>query len=273
MIMNLIQDRIAGLEGNMGISFINLESGQKFFCGNCDVFPASGTVKLMTLIACFKAFEEHKMERNSVHVLRKKEIVLPKGEPSYGILQFFEEGLKLTMIDLCRIMIVVADNQACNILIEKLGMEYINQTFNEFGYSNMCVNRKIFEYDMISKGKNNTISIKEMANILERMYKGQIVSPAASEEMLKLMEKHQRSNILPYLFNENARIAHQTGYDMDAIIDGGILYFDTPFVLSMAASQTDVRKAQAVMRDITQICYEETQRKRLAEFSYSNRKK
>lgn len=268
MIMNSIQDRIAGLEGNMGISFINLQSNQKFFCGNCDVFPASGTVKLMTLIACFKAFEEHKVERNSVHVLRKRDIILPACEPSYGILQFLEEGLKLTMIDLCRIMIVVADNQACNILIERLGMDYINNTFEEFGYSHMRVNRKIFDYNMIQKGKDNTISIKEMATILERMYKGQIVSAAASEEMLKLMEKHQRSNILPYLFKENARIAHQTGYDMNAIIDGGILYFDTPFVLAMAASQTDIRKAQAVMRDITQICYEETQRNYLSEFRY-----
>ena len=266
MMMNAIQDRIAGLEGNIGISFTNLQNGQRFFCGNCDIFPASGTVKLMTLIACFRAFEEHKLERNSIHILNKRDIMLPPDEPCYGILQFLEEGLKLTLIDLCRLMIVIADNQACNILIDRLGVTYINQTFCELGYPQMRVNRKVFDYNKIQKGKDNTISIKEMATILERMYKGQIVSPAASAEMLQLMEQHQRTSILPYLFKENARIAHQTGFDMNAIIDGGILYFEKPFVLVMAASQTDTRKAQAVMRDITQICYEGTQNEFLSKF-------
>ena len=42
---------------------------------------------------------------------------------------------------------------------------------------------------------------------------------------------------------------------MNIIIDGGIVLTENPFVLVMAAQDTDIRKAQTIMRDITQICY------------------
>lgn len=258
MIMNAIQDRISSQEGDIGICFINLETGQRFFCGNCDVFPASGTVKLMTLVECFKAFEEHRLQPEEIYCLNEKDKMYTDG-PCYGILHFLDDGLKLTMMDLCKLMVIVADNQACNILIDRLGMDAINRTFYSLGYPNMRINRKIFDEEKIARGVDNVVSVKEMATLFERLYRGQLVSPEASCRMIELMEKHQRTSILPYLFKETAKIAHQTGFDEDTIIDGGILYFDTPFVLTMAASKTDIRKAQTIMRDITQICYEETQ--------------
>ena len=61
--------------------------------------------------------------------------------------------------------------------------------------------------------------------------------------------------MIPYIFKETVPIAHITGFDEDIIIDGGIVLTEKPFILVMAAQDTDIRKAQTIMRDITQICH------------------
>lgn len=257
MIMTSITDRIANVQGDFGINYINLNNGQRLFCGNCHMFSASGAAKLMVLIQCFKEIEENKIAFEETYRLKKSDYIVDD-EPTYGALNYLHEGIELTIEDLCNLMITVSDNMAFNILVDVLGMESINETFEALGYSNMRINRKMFDAQKMEKGIDNTISIKEMARIFEKMYKGQIVSETASERMLKLMQKHQRTNIMPYNFPENKKIAHQTGYDETVIIDGGIVFGRHPFVLTMGAAKMDLRKAETIMRDITQICYEGT---------------
>ena len=94
-----------------------------------------------------------------------------------------------------------------------------------------------------------------MAALFHRIYKGQLISEEVSENLLSLLKQHQRTSMIPYIFKETVPIAHITGFDEDIIIDGGIVLTEKPFILVMAAQDTDIRKAQTIMRDITQICH------------------
>lgn len=47
MIKDLIADRIRGLPGDIGIVYSLLGRGERFFAGNCHLFPASGAIKLI----------------------------------------------------------------------------------------------------------------------------------------------------------------------------------------------------------------------------------
>ena len=52
-----------------------------------------------------------------------------------GILRELSPGLDLTLRDYATLMIVVSDNIATNVLIDLLGIDRINQTMAEFGFS------------------------------------------------------------------------------------------------------------------------------------------
>ena len=54
MIADRIRDRISNFDGSMGICYIDLGTGNSCSAGNCDVFPASGIVKLMLLVETFR---------------------------------------------------------------------------------------------------------------------------------------------------------------------------------------------------------------------------
>lgn len=259
MIIDSITDRLANLNGKIGINFINLETNQQLFCGNCDIFPASGSIMLMPLVECFRAMENQELTKEIKYRLSEKQLS-ENDNPSYGVLRYLHDGVELTLEDLYNIMVTISDNQAFNILVEILGIDNINQTFTSLGYKNMKLNRKINDEKLITRGIENYISVKEMATIFHHIYKGELISRSASFNMLNLLKQHQRTSMIPYIFKESIEIAHLTGFDQDVIVDAGIVLTDSPFVLTMAAADMDVRKAEIIMRDITQICYTETQK-------------
>lgn len=253
MITKTIADRLAGLDGKIGISYIDLTQEKEMFFGNSRVFQGSGAIMLMALVECFKQIEEGKIRETDMYRIRK-ETCMKDDDPSYGVLRFLHDGVELSVADLCNLMSTVSDNMAFNKLVDILGRENIQKTFSALGYQDMKLNRKIDDEAAMQKGVQNYISIPEMASIFYKIYRGQLISEQTSSRMLSLMKQHQRTSMIPYIFKESVSIAHVTGFDEDIIIDGGIIFTEDPFILVMAISDMDIRKAENLMRDITQIC-------------------
>lgn len=254
MIIDRIKDRTGNYTGKIGIYYIDLNTDMRCFVGNQDVFPASGMVMLMTLIEAFRQIYDGKLSKNSIYKLKKSQV--STGEITYGAVDSLHDGISLTVEDLYRLSISVSDNSAFNILLTKLGITSVNATFAQMGYKNMRINRHLFDEKKIRQGIDNYISVEEVGTIFQRLYKGQIISADSSSDMLECLTHHQRTNVIPYNFSEDMKIAHISGYDEGLILDAGIVCCENPFVISMAAHDGDTRKAEGLMRDVTLICYQ-----------------
>ena len=53
MFLDKMKDRIGDFEGKLGSCYIDINSLSGFTAGYCDVFPASGIIKLLILIEAF----------------------------------------------------------------------------------------------------------------------------------------------------------------------------------------------------------------------------
>lgn len=258
MIMRAVTDRLANVEGDIGVVYIDLTSGKHFSFGNRKVFPSGGITMLMVMIECFKAMEEGRISRETAYRLKHSDM----GDQflySLGVLQYLHEGIELTVEDLLNLMVTVSDNEACNILIDILGKDQINRTFRELGYEKMYIQRKKYDFEKMKQGIDNFMSVEDVASIFEKLYHGALISKEASEKMLALMTQHQKTQIMPDLFKEKIMISHMTSIDDWEIADCGIIYAEKPFILVMAASRVDSRKMEPIFRDITKICYLKTQ--------------
>jgi len=257
MISNKIKDRLLSYEGDIGIYYIDLKSGISVQAGTDDVFPASGIVKLLVLIEAFRRIQEGKLNKDDKYVLKKEDCFnfMLNEEKTYGVLEYMHEGIELTIEDLYNISMMVSDNTAFNILLKMFTMEEVNKTIDMLGFSKSRVNRLFFDNDKVKKGIDNYVSVSEIAMLLYRMEKGQIISRQASKEMLDIMKHHQKNSVIPHCFDESMIIAHQTGYDTTLLLDMGIVYAENPFVLCMAAKGKNIRNAESVMRDVTLMCY------------------
>lgn len=257
MILDSIKNRIGDYDGDIGISYIDLISNKSITTGNCDIFPASGSVKFLTLVEAFKLMEEGTISRNDKYVLKKSDYINggKSGVKTFGAVEYMHEGIELTIEDLYRLSISVSDNIAFNILLRLFGKDEINRTFKMLGYKKTIISRAIYDKTAINNGIENYVSVQEISSLLYRMYKGQVISKSASEEMINILKDHQKDSILRYYFDESLQIAHQTGYDDGLIMDMGIVFSSRPFILSMAASDNNTRNAESIMRDITLMCY------------------
>lgn len=259
MITRAISDRLVGAEGKIGISYIDLSEEAEFFFGNNKVFPGSGAVMIMALVECFRQLERGAIKEEDKYCFKHAEFGHSEDQ-SFGVLRFLHEGAELTLSDLYNLVGIISDNMAFNKLVDILGMDNIRNTFNSLGYENMQLNRKLDDEEAMRNGVENYISVPELAAIFYRLYRGQLVSASASEKIISLLKFHQRNNMIPYIFQEEITVAHLTGTDADLIIDAGLVFTEKPFILVMAVQDMDIRKAENLMRDITQICYRDCER-------------
>ncbi|MDE7044566.1 MAG: class A beta-lactamase-related serine hydrolase, partial [Acetatifactor sp.] len=196
--------------------------------------------------------------------LKKDQLyVLEEGDklPSCGCLNRMHAGMNLTVQDLYNLMIILSDNTATNILIRLLGgMEEINGSLAKMGYQTCRVNRLLFDSEASDKGIENYVSAAEIADMLEKMYRGELIDRASSQEMLEIMKSQRLKNKIPFYFQGCVPIAHKTGEDDGITHDVGIIFGRQPFLLCCMSNETDCPLFNRFIQKLAWSLYRETEK-------------
>jgi beta-lactamase class A len=100
------------------------------------------------------------------------------------------------------LMIVVSDNTATNLILDRIGGNAVNHRMAELGLTQTAVMRKIMQTkpeSFTEEGKKpgndrwgtGRSCPRDMVVLLERLYRGQLVSKAASEEMINVLKRQR----------------------------------------------------------------------------------
>ena len=181
-------DAVRAFPGNVGLYYRAL-GGEEVETHNPDLpLVAASVIKLPVMIEAFRAAAAGVLSLGETHALRDGERL-----PSCGTLKAMHTGIEMTLLDLVRLMIIVSDNAATNILIRRLGMERINRTIEALHLTGTRVNRLLFDAEASARGIINTVSAADMGRVLEGLHNGEIVSREASRQMLDILpHKHIR---------------------------------------------------------------------------------
>lgn len=258
-ISDRIKDRISNFPGEIGVYFYDFDGDSSCFAGNCDVFPSLGIAKLIVLIEVYRQVEEGIINLSDTYILDKQPpFAIPEEEyeETVGILDFLHKDMELTIEDLVYLMVVISDNSAFNILLSVVGMENVNATMHKLGLEFTRVSCMLFEWDERDPQKENYHSVREVGHLLKRMYKKQLISVAASENMLRLLSYHQRRDVLSNFSVKKISVAQQTGFDTFALHEAAVVMNRHPFVLCMSATNADAKISEQVMKDIAGMCDE-----------------
>lgn len=210
---------LAGLQGVAGIVLHDLDTGQEVTHRPHEVFVAASLIKLPILYHFYCECTAGRLDPDESHVLQAGEMV-----PGFGVLRSLQPGLMLRLRDLASLMIVVSDNTATNILIDRLGIQPINATIEALGMHQTELQRKM--YDHSDPNKNNYTSPRDMCTFYAWLADDRQLAPAYHAELMQSLFGQQCRNKLPSGLPREARLAHKTG-DMTQIEhDAGI--FDGP---------------------------------------------
>ncbi len=192
-----VKAEVAQFKGKVSLFAKNLDTGAIYEFGGDDRVPTASTIKIAVLIEAYARVAEGKAKWTDELVLTKEKKV-----GGAGILQEFSDGLRLTLRDAVTLMMVLSDNTATNLVIDVLTSDAVNARMDALGFKETRLMRRVFGGGVSAEGKKEENKVfglgrttpREMVAIVEKLERGEIISPAASKEMVDLMKREQGTN-------------------------------------------------------------------------------
>ena len=162
-----VQDILACAPGHMGVSIRLAGKGSLVEIDSCEQFPLASVYKVPLLATLFHKVDVKKLSLDKRLVLKEVDKSLGSGD-----LQYFKSGVRLTLHDLCHLMIVHSDNTATDMVHRYVGLEEPNRYMHELGLSSIDIYCPCREYFLIFLGWARQFkgkSLGEIARIWKRM--------------------------------------------------------------------------------------------------------
>jgi len=241
---------LAGFQGVAGIVLHDLDSGQETAWNPDEVFVAASLIKLPILWHFY-------LECTHGHLDPDERITLTAAQmaPGFGVLRSLQPGLALRLRDVATLMIVVSDNTATNLLIDRLGIAPINQTIHALGLPQTELQRKMFDYS--DPAKNNYTSPRDMATFFRHVATSDQFDPLFQAELMQTLCGQQCRNKLPAALPREVKLAHKTG-DMPQIEhDAGIFMGAQRRLIAVVMSKDLARNLDgvALCQHVGQLAY------------------
>ncbi len=205
-----IRAEVSQFKGKVSLFAKNLDTGATYELGADDRVPTASTIKMAIMVEAFARVSEGKAKWAAELVLTKEKKV-----GGSGILNEFADGLHLTFRDAVTLMMIMSDNTATNLVIDVLTADAVNARMESLGFKETRLMRRVFGGGESLEGKkeeNKRFGLgrttpREMVMLLEKLERGEVVSPAASKEMLELMKREHGTD---GLWREQWRVTKAT---------------------------------------------------------------
>lgn len=152
-----------------------------------------------------------------------------------------------TIQELVRRMIQISDNQATNSLIEFLGIDTLNQYFEEQGYTDTRLHRKMLDEQARMNGLENYTSVKDSMKFLKKIYTHQSELPYST--MVEIMSAQTIKTKIPSKLPFEVTVANKTG-ELDTVENDIGLVLDSTKPFAIVILTNDVYNSSAIREAI-----------------------
>lgn len=213
-ILQKLSERISSAPADVGLAIRGVDFEWQIDIHSEQTFRSASIIKVPLLAALFWLSERGELDWQETLPLRDNDRT-----PGSGILRELHTGLELTLHDLAVLMIVLSDNTATNMLIDRVGVEKVQQFLQLVGFHHTTLQRRMYDFAAAEQGRENLCCAAEIADLLKWMAQGVIravdgsllVSPDGCEQMLNIMREQFYRDQIPYLLPDEAKVANKTG--------------------------------------------------------------
>src|ERR1700692_4917928 len=222
-----ILDVDRGLDGVMGVAVIVLVDGHKYLLHANDVYPQASSIKICVLAELYRQAQEGKLKLTDMYTVNAADLVQDSdimGGLTPGVTQ-------ITLRDLATMMVAVSDNSATNVLIDRVGMDNVNAFLNAQGLHETKLRRKMMDLKAASEGRENVSTPNEMLNLLQALYRGEILNKEMTDDFFKVLSTRKDSWI-PRSLPDDLKIADKPGALEGVRNDSGVIFVEKrPYIL------------------------------------------
>lgn len=214
-----LETAAAGWRGNAGIYFKDLHTGRLWEYNPDRLFPSASLVKVPIMAAVCD-----KIKSGTITLGTQIRLTRADRVGGSGSLKWVRDGTSLSVMEIIYKMITESDNTATRMLIDYVGMPYLETAFTKLGlvHTNICPEGM----SLVSKRieKDNYTTAREMAGLLERIYAGELIDRESSEFMLDVLKHNKSRSRLRKGLPLGWEIGHKTGLLRKSCHDAGIVF-------------------------------------------------
>jgi len=233
---NTLESRVrtilAKSPGTVSFFAKNLDTQKTYGIRADERVRTASTIKLPIMAAVFNEVNAGRMKWTEESTLRKEDKVSGSGV----LASEFSDGVKIPLRDLVHLMIVMSDNTATNLVIDRITADVVNRYMDELGLKQTRSMRKILgrsnqpdglsEAGKLEENKKFGLGVstpREMVMLLEKIENGEVVSTAASKEMIAILKRQRYQEGIARTF-DGTPVASKSGALEALRSDVGIVY-------------------------------------------------
>lgn len=219
----------ADYDGVMGIFVKDLTSGQTFAVNADTIFPQASSIKIPLLIELMRQAQSGKIDLRDRLDIHRSGLV-----GGSGVLQFFSDGgSSISIHDLAVLMVVLSDNSATNLLIDRVGTDNVNSMLDGLGLHHTRLARKMIDIAAEQAGRENHSTPREMATLVEQLNAGKLLDAEHTKATLEILE-YPKDSPLRAGVPDTITVAEKPGSLSGAQCDSGVVLLDgRPYVISV----------------------------------------
>jgi beta-lactamase class A len=236
---------VAQAGGEVALAAMNLTTGEEVARNAERSMPTASVFKLPLMVEVFRQAEEGALDLDERVTLGAEDVVMGS-----GILRDFGPGLQPTLRDLAMMMVIVSDNSATNLLLDRVGgPQQVNATMSDLGFPSIVVHRRIEFGEITSNGSLAEAAPRDLMRLVAMLAREELVSTAASRAMLAILGRQRHLEQAPrfiayrpyagdFGLPQPIRVGNKTGFINGLRADTGLITIDP-----------DVRIAYSVVND------------------------
>jgi len=216
-----------GLDGVMGVAIVDLSDGHKYLLHANDVFPQASSIKICVLAELYRQAQQGKLKLTDLYTVNAADLVQDS-----DIMNGLTPGVtRITLRDLATMMVAVSDNSATNVLIDRVGMDNVNAFLSKQGLRDTRLRRKMMDLKAAGEGRENVSTPSEMLDLLQALYRGEILNQEMAADFFNVLSTHKES-FIPRHLPDDLKIANKPGELEGVRNDSGVIFLDKrPYIL------------------------------------------
>jgi beta-lactamase class A len=252
-LQDAIRSRVGNFEGTVSLYAKNLDTGESVGIRPAEAVRTASTIKLPILLAVFDQVAAGKAKWTETLTVSPQDKVSGSGIIGSEL----SDGVQLPLRDVVHLMIVLSDNSATNMVLQRFTADTVNAYLDKIGLKTTRSMRKVrgdgtelkVAEGWSTEGKlpeNQKYGIgrsspQDMVSILEKLEKGEIVSPEASKEIIAILKRCQDGTGVRRRLG-GVTIANKTGA-LDALRSEVALVYSKGGRIAMAVTVDGMPKA------------------------------
>jgi beta-lactamase class A len=213
--------------GVAGVAVRDLTGGLALQINGDDLFPMASTIKIHVLAQLLT-----RAERGEIDLQERITALPPDPALGDGVLVYLEGPFSLTLLDVAILMIIVSDNTATNLCIDRAGIEGTNELLRGMGLTSTRLRRKMMDHIAAVREQENVSTPLELVEMLSMLYEGK-PSAWVAQKCLEILKK-PKLGYLDRALPPGVAIANKPGSVEAARCDAGLVYLPRrPYVIAV----------------------------------------